>query len=90
MGVKTPSIVCAPGEWTEIANGYAQISFQLRGETDIARYHMGTDEPDIDTTDYWTLRPKSPQNYLNLAEGMKIWVRPESSSYEVTIERALP
>lgn len=85
MAETVTAVACPAGEYTLIVSGKAAVSFSLREENYYGRWTFGASQPDPDTANYKSLRPKSSENFADLSVSAKIWFRPEGS-VDLTIE----
>lgn len=81
---------CPAGEWTLICELSASVAFQWRSETGYGKWFGGQDEPDPDTLDYATLRPKATVSLNDLSAGDKIWAMPDVGDAALVMEVILP
>lgn len=76
MAEKVEGINCPAFEWTPIVEDEPAAFFQWRDRMATGKCTFGATAPDVDTLDYWTVWPRSPQNFNELSSGVKIWAMP--------------
>lgn len=81
---------CPAGEWTLICELVAAVSFQWRSETGYGKWFLGQTEPDIDTLEYSTLRPRQPVSLNDLSVGDKVWAMPDVGGGALVMEVVRP